>query len=90
MSQRRVSRLTAGWSSVDTDTATRCTVDLDQRGPVELCAGRHFTKSGRFKHGQNYRIGRYLTGVEDVWYGVSYGMEGGGHDVTCDGVTTER
>jgi len=30
------------------------------------------------------------TGVEDVWYDVSYGMKDAGHDVTCGGVITER
>ena len=30
------------------------------------------------------------TGVEDVWYDVSYGMKDAGHDVTCGGAITER
>ncbi len=30
------------------------------------------------------------TGVEDVWYDVSYGMKDAGHNVTCGGAITER
>jgi hypothetical protein len=30
------------------------------------------------------------TGVEDVWYDVSYGMKDAGHDLTCGGAITER
>jgi hypothetical protein len=61
-----------------------------KRGPLELCAGRHFTKSGRFQHGQNHRIERYLSSKGTFSAGIGGDVRPcsvlhGTNDIRCRG-----